>query len=218
MIAGRIIHVTLSHPDDRGPGVGSAASPERCHAWVDESIHTPDRRTPTGLYVLAAAIGYPSTADDTREALRSLVPKRQVRLHWRDDAPMHGKVVDAIAASGVANVVVVGSPLDPRNQERARRKCLERLLWELCETWDASTVWLESRTASLNKKDMRLVDALRGQGALSGRIRVEIELPSREPMLWVADAIAGCVAAARKGDASHLDTVIDMVQQIDVAT
>jgi hypothetical protein len=82
----------------------------------------------------------------------------------------------------------------------------------------AQAAFLESRTASLNKKDMRLVDALRGQGALSASIRVEIELPSREPMLWVADAIAGCVAAARKGDASHLDTVVDMVHQIDVAT
>ncbi len=189
--------VTFSHPSPAGRPMA-----ERCHAWVDESIHTPDESTPSGLYVMAAAIGYPSTAEATREVLRSLVPKRQVRLHWRDDAPMHGKVIDAIAASQVANVVVVGSPLDPRNQERARRKCLERLLWELCKTWDASTVWLESRTASLNRKDMRLVDALRGQRALSARIRVEIELPSQEPMLWVADAIAGCVAAARKGDAS----------------
>jgi hypothetical protein len=215
--------VNLSQPVTIGQlqAATAVSGPARCHAWVDESIHTPDERTATGLYVVAAAIGDADGVEPTREVLRSLVPRRQVRLHWRDEekgGPRRRKILDAIAASDVANVVVVGAPLDPRNQERARRKCLERLLWELCENWEVATVWLESRTSSLNRKDMKLVDALRGGGTLGPGTRVEFGLPSQEPMLWIPDAVAGCVADARKGDASDLDTVADMVEQIDVTT
>jgi hypothetical protein len=57
---------------------------------------------------------------------------KQGRLHWRDEAaPQRDMIALTIATAGLTNVVVVGAGLDASKQERARRQCLARLLWEL---------------------------------------------------------------------------------------
>lgn len=61
-------------------------------------------------------------------------------------------------------MVVIGTPLDLKKQEHAWAKCLERLLWELGDM-EVSNVFLEHRTPSLNKRDMKLIDRLRGRKA-----------------------------------------------------
>lgn len=186
------------------------------HAWVDESIHTPGTEAPEGMYVLAAAVAEPDACEATRDSLRALVPGRQERLHWRhEDETRRGKIAAAIAASGLASVVVVGVRLDASSQERARRKCMERLLWEL-EQWQVSTVWLESRTQTLNRSDLRLIDGWRSQGQVPASLRVEFGLPSQEPMLWVPDAVAGAVAAARKGRRVHRTALGEMVHEVEL--
>ncbi len=50
-------------------------------AYVDESL-----RVREGLYVLAAVIVADAEADGHREALRELLYRRQLRLHWRDES------------------------------------------------------------------------------------------------------------------------------------
>ena len=95
----------------------------------------------------------------------------------------------------------MGSPLDPKRQERARRKCLERLFFQFGGEPCLETVWIESRTASLNDADRRMVVALRGSRLISGALRCEFALPSADPMLWAADALAGAVAASYRGEA-----------------
>lgn len=203
--------VTPDHESISSP----AQAASKLHAWVDESIHTPGPEAPEGMYVLAAAIADSSDCDGTRETLRGLVVGRQQRLHWgKEDTSQREKITSAIAASGLTSVVVVGVSLDARNQERARRKCLEKLLWELAP-WEISTVWLESRTTSLNRHDLKLVDAWRSQGKLPSTLRIEIGLPSTEPMLWIPDAVAGAVAAARKGSSAHRDKLGDMVLEVE---
>lgn len=106
--------------------------------------------------------------------------------------------------------------LDASKQEHARRQCLARLLWEL-EPWRVSTVWLEARTQSLNRKDLKVIDAWRSHGKLPAAMRVEFGLPSVEPMLWIPDAVAGAIAAARKGDAVHRIMLGDMVHEVEIA-
>lgn len=58
-----------------------------------------------------------------------------------------------------------------------------------------TTVLLESRTQALNRSDLTMVAALRTTGAIKLRLEVEFELPEAEPMLWVADTVAGAIAA-----------------------
>lgn len=201
----------MSHSSTTPPPGQPASGEFVLHAWVDESIHTD-----AGLYVLAAAVADPSTCEPTRDALRDLVPSPGGRLHWRDeDEPLRRKITATITDCDLMSLVVVGVNMTG-SQERARRRCLEHLLCVL-EHQGVSQVWLESRTTSLNSKDMHLVTKLRGQRRLSTRLRVDTLQPSAEPMLWVPDAIAGAVAGHRKGFTSeHRQTLGALVEEIDL--
>lgn len=183
------------------PAAAPPSSPDDglLSAWVDESIHTPGAEAPEGMYVLVAAVADPSACEPVRDSLRALVPRGAGRLHWRDESDQRQEAITAaIVRCDLFCTVVIGAPIDQRRQERARRKCMTRLLHEL-EQLGVSCVWLESRTATLNRKDLHLVDALRGERAISRGLRVEFGRPLEEPMLWVPDAVAGAVSAARKG-------------------
>lgn len=195
---------------------GSTGSAFALHAWVDESIHNPGDRTP-GMYVLAAVVADPTSCDGPRQALTALLPRGRDRLHWRnEDEPLRRKITATIASCDLASVVVVGVALDPGRQERARRQCMRRLLYEM-DQLGVSQVWLEARTSSLNKKDMFLIDQLRGEQAISKGLRVDLGRPLDEPMLWIPDAIAGAVSAARKGGvAEHRQTLGSLVDEIDL--
>lgn len=55
-----------------------------------------------------------------------------MRLHWvAESAKRRDLIAETVAALGVVAIVVVGSPVHRQKQERARRCCLERLLYEL---------------------------------------------------------------------------------------
>lgn len=103
-----------------------------------------------GMYLLAAVVGDPTMCEPARDALRELVRKRGGRLHWRqEEGPRRAKIAAAIGTQDLA-CIVVGVPIAPRRQERARRKCMERLLFEL-ERIGVSHVWLETRSTLLNR-------------------------------------------------------------------
>ena len=152
-----------------------------------------------------------------REALRKLLLRRQTRLHWRDeDGARRDALAAAVAKIDIAAVVVVGMPVKKTKQERARRQCMETLLHHLGEL-GVSSVWLESRTQSLNKADAKMVLALRGKKLIRPQLRVETARPLDEPMLWVPDIVAGAVGAARDGkEARWLDTLQHTVTQIEI--
>ncbi len=187
------------------------------HAWVDESMHSaPDGRPGDGMYVLAAAVADPAACEPVRERLVHLVPSGKQRLHWRDeDDALRRQMAGAVGSCDLAHVVVVGSRFDNRRQERARRRCMERLFFQL-ESLEVSRVTLESRTASLNKRDQEMFAALRGCGAMRG-LRAEFGLPSAEPMLWVPDVVAGAVGLDRRGMGSEpLESIAASLEIIDI--
>lgn len=182
------------------------------HAWVDESMRTVNVQEP--LYMLGAAIADPSCCDPVREDLRSMV--RGPKLHWRDMDDRAKKLsIGLLGPVDAAHIVVVSTPLDPRRQERARAKCMERLFSEL-GSLGVSTVFLESRTRSLNDRDMRLVSRLRGSRAMPQSLRVEIQLPSLEPMLWIPDQILGAMGDAETGDDQWLANFSGHVSRHDI--
>jgi len=78
----------------------------------------------------------------------------------------------------MAAVVVVGTPVARKKQERARRICLERLLHELGRL-GVECVWLEERTKSLNSKDHQMVIALRRSRTISSGCASSTPGPSR---------------------------------------
>lgn len=157
------------------------------HAWVDESMRSVDVEAP--MYLLGAVIANPSECGPVRGRLRALLPSG-TKLHWRDmDDRTKKQSTSLLSSFDHAHVVVVATPLNIRKQERARAVCLERMFFELGQM-DVTRVCLESRTQSLNRRDMRLIDRLRGKQSMPPGLRVDIELPSAEPMLWIPDQMS----------------------------
>ncbi|GAA2125138.1 hypothetical protein GCM10009825_01200 [Arthrobacter humicola] len=160
------------------------------------------------MYLLGATVANQEVAERAREAMIS-IHKSGPKLHWRDlDSKAKRRSVETVAALDLDHVVVVASPMDPRRQERARAKCIERLCWEVDEL-GATHVTLEARTASLNARDRALIPRLRGRNALPTQLRVDWLLGSRDPMLWIADQVLGAYGDAETGDFQYLRTIED---------
>lgn len=124
-------------------------------------------------------------------------------MHWNDEgAKRRRAIAAALCESDVTHTVVIGTPVDPRRQERARRLCQERLLFELA-VLGVTRARVESRTQSLNAQDKTLIAALRSRQAIPSSLTVEFALPSEEPMLWFADIVAGAVGLHRRRDDSE---------------
>lgn len=106
--------------------------------------------------------------------------------------------------------------MDPRKQERARARCLERLAWELCERHHVIRTVLEARTPSLMQRDRRTIDGLRGRDGLPRGVRVDHGQPLDDPMLCLADAVVGAVGDAHTGDDRWLASIADAVEIIPI--
>lgn len=182
------------------------------HAWVDESVHTD-----VGLYVLASAVAETTACEAHRDALRPLARASRGRTHWKfEDDKDKTRIVQTLSGLDLSHLVAVASPIDPRRQERARRKCLERLMPQLTVA-GVTQVWFESRTRRDNQRDIKMVDALRSRGFIDQSIRIDFAYPLNEPMLWIPDAVAGAVSAARKGRDRTYRDALGPVDELDVA-
>src|ERR1700754_942902 len=111
--------------------------------------------------------------------------RRGVRLLWvRESTKRRDLIAEAVARMDIAAILTVGAPMERARQERARRCCLERVLYEL-DQFGVTETWLESRMAVQDRRDMRLVDSARRKGLVSHDVQVRFARPSEEPMLWL---------------------------------
>lgn len=176
----------------------------RTGAWADESTRTVGVETP--VYLLGATLADAAAAEFARETTRALHTSAS-KLHWRE-LGHKGKLcsVNSIAELDVEHIVVIASPLDPKRQERARAKCLERLCWEV-EDRGGQSLFLEARTTSLNRRDRALIPRLRGARALPIDVHVHWLLGSSDPMLWIADQVIGAYGDAIAGNDEYLAAI-----------
>lgn len=185
-------------------------------AWGDESMRAVHIDSPS--YLLGAVVADPAACTAFRDDLERL-PRRGPKLHWRDqDARSRRAAIAAIAGFDAHHVVVTAAPVEQRRQERARALCLERLAWELDE-YGVQLLTLEARPTQLMLRDLRTIDGLRSKRAISRQLRVEHELPSAEPMLWVADQVLGALGEAMAGgNTAYFDAVraATVVHHIDL--
>ena len=159
-------------------------------AYVDESL----RLTGEGLYVLAAVVVPDPRAPEVRAALRAAVPPGLRRYHWRRESEASRAAIVEVVRSLRVSAVVVTAPVGRTRQERARRRCLRRLVWELAQR-DVRRAVLESRDHADAADRALLAFALRaGWGPPDFEYR--FGLPTDEPLLWLADIVAGAVGHA----------------------
>ncbi|WP_053202268.1 hypothetical protein [Jiangella muralis] len=171
-------------------------------AYVDESIRTDD-----GVYVLAAVALDRADAAAVRAAVRALEPRPGRRFHWRDRLPVARQAAaESLAALPVLPIVVVGTPVNPRRQERARRQCAETLLFELAAA-GVDDVWLESRNPLLDRRDLDVVAGFHARRVIPRGLRIGHLRAGDEPLLWAADIVAGAICAAEGKEPAYRDTL-----------
>jgi hypothetical protein len=162
-------------------------------AYVDESVDA-DR------YVLAAVTVDADAAAEIREVLRALRLRGQQRLHWHAEASVRrAELASAAAEFGCASIAVVGAPVQLRRQDRARRQCLRRLLWELRQLGVRSIV-IESRGPERDRADDAALAAFRRDRTILAITAVQHARPVQEVGLWLPDIVAGAVLADARGD------------------
>jgi hypothetical protein len=185
----------------------SAPEPPAFRAWVDESGS--DRAQDPGTYILAAVVLETILEDDVRKTMRSMRLPGQEKLHWRDeDARRRRKIATTVATVPAHNFVVVRStPLVlPHDPERARRKCFERLIWELAQMGVDEAVF-ESRGKADDRRDAAMLDSMRRAKTLPRRIHMNHVRGRLEPMLWVPDAVCGSIVELRCGNEDNYDLI-----------
>ena len=167
-------------------------------AYADESS-----RVRADQYLLASVIVADQQADRHREALLRLLHRTQRRLHWRDESSKRrALLVSAVRQLPCTGAVVTATGVTPRRQERARRKCIERLLAELADQGITAVVF-ERRHEELDARDRAMVAALRRQRSVPAWLRVSWVAAADEPLLWLPDIVAGAASLAAAGDATY---------------
>lgn len=170
-------------------------------AWVDESGS--DQNVDAGTYILAAAIDRAGHCSVIRDRMTRLRLPGQVKLHWRDEDERRRSVIAmAVAASELELLAVVRTGAPGERIERRRRKCLEQLIFEL-EAIGVTDVVLESHGPADDRRDIQLLNALRGRRAVAPVFRITHEVGRLEPMLWIPDAVCGAVTSSRRGNHRH---------------
>jgi len=142
---------------------------------------------------------------------------RARRVHWREERPTRRRrLAAAVASLDVRHIAVVATDADPGKQERARRQCLKRLLWELDHGLDVARLTLESRRER-DRHDIAAVTGFRRAHLISSVLRIDHALPAQEPLLWFPDIVAGAVSASRAGAIDYLNLLAAKVTTHDIS-
>lgn len=141
------------------------------------------------------------------------------KLHWNEmERPEQRKAASALAEVGAMHVVAVGSPVPRRRQERARAKCLAKLVEET-RGFGLENLVLEGRTAELDRKDRKVVAAVRRSLPKGSHFpQYEHQVGTEARLLWIADLVAGVVRADRDGEPEFKQIMAEQLYEIDVRT
>ncbi|WP_246821011.1 hypothetical protein [Corynebacterium sp. HMSC073D01] len=153
-------------------------------------------------YMICATVLELDQCERIRDALVPLLLPGQTKLHWTDEqSKRRREIAKSISALGCHHVIVSTLSQESRKTERYRRKCLERLYYEVSEM-KISRVTLESRQKTQNQKDIEHIVALQGSG-LYRDIRLKHINGSDEPLLWIPDVVLGMYNATFRGEQQY---------------
>jgi hypothetical protein len=185
-------------------------------AFADESFR---EDATEGVYVLAATVLEHEVHEPTRELMRHLLgSRRTVKLHWHEmDRLQRKDAAHRVADIEGIHVVAVGTPVPRRRQERARAACLTALIGAL-HALGVQHLLIEARSAELNHRDIATAQGARFALPKGSQFRVDHMPGSDEPLLWVADIVAGAVRASLEGSSTHVELLGERVHVLNVTT
>ena len=143
------------------------------------------------FYMLGATV-FNGDCEHALGVLAELKPPSAAKLHWRDMGyKLQRKSLEIISELDCATIVAIARPLDGRRQERARRKCLEKLAIALEEAGVESLV-LETRDEHLDRRDIEFVKGAKASMRI-GPISIAHADASTSQRLWIPDQIIGAL-------------------------
>ena len=167
-------------------------------ALVDESFRRGSDGK--GCFVMVAAIVPDEHHAEITARLRTLVSPGQRRWHFRDEGPTSRRTFLARTAElhelDVVALAFCCQTPSQRKSEQARVRCIWNLLAELRERDGVQTVVFESRQEHNDRKDRREVIGAQRAGVAAANLVYHHGRPKEEPLLWLADAIAGAVGTS----------------------
>jgi hypothetical protein len=183
-------------------------------AHVDESGFRLDKDQ--RLYVVAASITVSSDASVIDQGLRDLLlPGRRYLHHYDETLDRRLKIAGCLAGLPLTGALVVVARCDEKAQEDARRRLLSRLLPTLQHMEAVDRVIIESRGGS-DKSDRRTISRLRRSRHLTSDLRADHAPKAADPLLWVADFVAGSWVGAQYRDEVEPWRVLDEAHAIEV--
>jgi hypothetical protein len=169
-------------------------------AFSDESVHIGP-----GVYVLAVALVDPRRQDNARATLRALCPSGARRLHWvRNATALRHQTIGVVVAETVQVRAYLAHFDHERRQEDARRRCLLQMLLDHGGP-PVSELVLDGRNEYQDVRDHSYLVSQCGRLALPHPPKIRHDGGDKEPLLWLADATAGAVAAhVIEGDRQYI--------------
>ncbi|MFF3275973.1 hypothetical protein ACFYWU_34300 [Streptomyces chrestomyceticus] len=185
-------------------------------AWSDELFQ---EKNSAGFYVIAAAVIEPAALAEASAAMQDLRGSRSTaKSHWTEmDHKQKTRAAELVAGIDGMHVVTVGSPVPARRQERARSKCLAHLVREL-HSLGVDHLFMEAREAQLNKRDIKTVQHARFTLPKGASFRIEHRHGGQEPLLWVADIVAGARRAHELGAKDYWAALEEVALEVAVET
>jgi hypothetical protein len=149
-------------------------------------------------YLLGTVLVNENDLSDLEYTLNYLNQFKDFKIHWhtlRDKEKM--VIVEQIKNAFHECIYVQVTISDKKKAERARRKCLEQMLWQLdtkiINEMRVKELILESRMPNQNKLDMKMYDYMLATGVISGQMKMRIEKPLDYRALWLADIVLGII-------------------------
>jgi len=174
---------------------------------IDESIVT---TTTSETYIIGSAIiidpaQQSAVAQFAREALHAGSPQRRRPFHWTAEGPDIRTAMINVAATHTTPVAIV-RPFSAKNSESARLDCLTALFQHTSQ-YNTDLVLFESREQAMtnigqNRVDHQAITAARHANVVPPTVKYQW-VNKTEPIVWLADAIAGAVNLHQRGDTTY---------------
>lgn len=167
-------------------------------AIVDESIVIAGN----GCYALSCVVIPIERKAAVRRTVRKATPGRI--FHWTNEGTAIRRAMLGVAAAEAAYLVTyVHRPALRRDHESIRAMLLATLLSDLAKN-EVIELLIESRQEHNDLRDRRVIVNRQRSGVVSDELDYRHTGPRQEPLLWLADALAGAVTAQSRKDGSYL--------------
>jgi hypothetical protein len=119
------------------------------------------------------------------------------RFHWSEntDPAYRHKFLQLLVEFGIDLRAVVARNVQGRATELARARCFGALVADLAAIGGQKLTIDKRETTEKNDRDRRQIDGFIKRGILPKDFQYAFEKPPAEPIIWIADAVAGAVQA-----------------------